>query len=101
MLGATILLASCSIDEPKLTQSSFTTMTVKNSDIELPYKFSARMKGQNDVTVTPQVSGQLVKICVTEGQQVKKGQTLFVIDQRNAQLELEAAEANLQAALAQ
>ena len=59
------------------------------------------MKGQNDVTVTPQVSGQLVKICVTEGQRVKKGQTLFVIDQRNAQLELEAAEANLQAALAQ
>ena len=59
------------------------------------------MKGQNDVTVTPQVSGQLMKICVTEGQQVKKGQTLFIIDQRNAQLELEAAQANLQAALAQ
>jgi membrane fusion protein (multidrug efflux system) len=32
---------------------------------------------------------------------VKKGQVLFVIDQRNAQLELEAAQANLQAALAQ
>jgi membrane fusion protein (multidrug efflux system) len=31
---------------------------------------------------------------------VKKGQTLFVIDSRNAQLELEAAQANLQAALA-
>jgi membrane fusion protein (multidrug efflux system) len=76
-------------------------MTVKKSDIELPYKFSARMKGQNDVTVTPQVSGQLMKICVTEGQQVKKGQALFIIDSRNAQLELEAAQANLQAALAQ
>jgi membrane fusion protein (multidrug efflux system) len=59
------------------------------------------MKGQNDVTVTPHVSGQLMKICVTEGQQVKKGQTLFIIDSRNAQLELEAAQANLQAALAQ
>ena len=59
------------------------------------------MKGQNDVTVTPQVSGQLMKICVSEGQQVKQGQTLFIIDQRNAQLELEAAQANLQAALAQ
>ena len=94
-------LTSCSVDMPKETQSSFETMTVKKSDIEVPYKFSARMKGQNDVTVTPQVSGQLVKICVTEGQQVKQGQTLFVIDQRNAQLELEAAQANLQAALAQ
>jgi len=101
MLGAVAGLVSCGIEEPKMTQSSFETMTVETSDIELPYKFSARMKGQNDVTVTPQVSGQLTKICVTEGQQVKKGQTLFVIDQRNAQLELEAAEANLQAALAQ
>ena len=94
-------LASCGIDMPKETKSSFETMTVKKSDIELPYKFSAKMKGQNDVTVTPQVSGQLMKICVTEGQQVKKGQTLFIIDSRNAQLELEAAQANLQAALAQ
>ena len=101
MLSTVAVLASCGVDMPKETQSSFETMTIKKSDIELPYKFSARMKGQNDVTVTPQVSGQLMKICVTEGQQVKKGQTLFVIDSRNAQLELEAAEANLQAALAQ
>ena len=101
MLGAAVGFASCGVDMPKETQSSYETMTVEKSSIELPYKFSARMKGQNDVTVTPQVSGQLVKICVTEGQQVKKGQTLFVIDSRNAQLELEAAEANLQAALAQ
>ena len=101
LLAATMGLAACAIDMPKQTDSSFETMTVKKSDIELPYKFSARMKGQNDVTVTPQVSGQLMKICVAEGQQVKKGQTLFVIDSRNAQLELEAAQANLQAALAQ
>ena len=94
-------LTACNIDMPKETQSSFETMTIQKSDIELPYKFSARMKGQNDVTVTPQVSGQLMKIAVTEGQQVKKGQVLFVIDSRNAQLELEAAQANLQAALAQ
>ena len=101
MLGAVVGLASCGVDMPKETQSSYETMTVEKSSIELPYKFSARMKGQNDVTVTPQVSGQLVKICVSEGQQVKQGQMLFVIDSRNAQLELEAAEANLQAALAQ
>ena len=94
-------LTACGLDMPKETNSSFETMTVKKSDIELPYKFSAKMKGQNDVTVTPQVSGQLMKICVSEGQQVKQGQTLFIIDQRNAQLELEAAQANLQAALAQ
>ena len=96
-----VALASCNIDVPEITESSFETMTVKKTDIELPIKFSAKMKGQNDVTVTPQVSGQLMQVCVSEGQQVKKGQTLFIIDSRNAQLELEAAQANLQAALAQ
>ena len=102
MVGAAVSgLTSCGIDEPKMTNSSYETMTVKKSDIEVPYKFSARMKGQNDVTITPQVSGQLMRIAVSEGQLVKKGQVLFAIDARNAQLELEAAQANLQAALAQ
>ena len=96
-----VTLTACGPEIPQPTNSSFETMVVKKTDIELPYKFSAKMKGQNDVTVTPQVSGQLVKICVSEGQQVKMGQALFMIDSRNAQLELEAAQANLQAALAQ
>lgn len=91
-------MAACGVDIPKETQSSFETMTVKKSDIEVPMKFSAKMKGQADVTIMPQVSGQLMKIYVTEGQQVSKGQTLFVIDSRNAQHELESARANLQAA---
>ena len=94
-------LTSCLGDMPQLEQTSFETLTIEKKNITVPLKFSARMKGQNDVTITPQVSGQLMKICVTEGQQVKKGQTLFIIDSRNAQLELEAAQANLQAALAQ
>ena len=63
-------------------------------------KYSAKMKGQADVAIMPQVSGQLMKIYVTEGQQVSKGQALFAIDSRNAQHELESARANLQAAQA-
>ena len=101
MLGVLAVLASCGVNEPKLKNSSFETMVIRKTDITVPVKFSARMKGQNDVTVTPQVSGQLMEICVTEGQSVKMGQTLFVIDSRNARLDLETAEANLQAALAQ
>ena len=100
VLGTVVGLTACGIDMPKETKTSFETMTVEKQDIEVPIKFSAKMKGQTDVTITPQVSGQLMKICVVEGQRVKKGQTLFVIDSRNAQLNLEAAQANLQAALA-
>ena len=102
MLGTAVVgLTACGIDMPKETKTSFETMTVEKQDITVPIKFSAKLKGQSDVTITPQVSGQLVKIAVSEGQQVKKGQVLFVIDSRNAQLELQAAQANLQAALAQ
>ena len=93
-------LVSCSVDEPKQKFSSFETITVKTSDILVPYKFSARMTGHNDVTITPQVSGQLMRILVSEGEMVRQGQTLFVVDFRDAQLELESAQANLQAALA-
>ena len=102
VIGTTVCgLVACGLDIPKETKTSFETMTVKKQDITVPVKFSAKLKGQADVTITPQVSGQLMKIAVSEGQQVKKGQVLFVIDSRNAQLELEAAQANLQAALAQ
>ena len=93
-------LASGGIDIPKETPSSFETMTVKESDVVLPMKFSAKLKGQADVTISPQISGQLMKICVTEGQQVSRGQTLFIVDSRNAQHELESSQANLQAAQA-
>lgn len=99
--GLSVGAASCSKKAAPQAQSSFPTMTITKSDIELPLKFSAKLKGKSDVTITPQVSGQLMKICVTEGQQVKRGTVLFVIDQRNAQLEVESAEANLLAAIAQ
>ena len=100
LLGLVFGLTSCGLDMPKETLTSYETMTVKKQDITMPMKFSAKLKGQADVTITPQVSGQLMRICVTEGQQVKKGQVLFVIDSRNAQHEVQAAQANLQAARA-
>ncbi len=94
-------LTSCGGEMPQVEQTSYETVTIKKEDITVPMKFSAKLKGETDVTITPQVSGQLTRICVTEGDQVKKGQVLFIIDQRDAQLELESAQANLQAALAQ
>lgn len=100
MASVAAVMASCGLDMPEEKNSSFETLSVKKQDITVPLKFSARLEGETDVTITPQVSGQLMKICVTEGQRVSRGQVLFIIDSRNAQLELQAAQANLQAALA-
>jgi len=97
-VAVSVMLTACGLDIPKPVPSSYQTMTVSKSDITLPMKFSAKMRGEHDVTIMPQISGQLMQICVSEGQQVKEGDVLFVIDSRNAQLELDAAEANLLAA---
>jgi membrane fusion protein (multidrug efflux system) len=99
-LAVSVVFAACGIETPKPVQTSFPTMTISKSDIMFPLKYSATLKGTSDVTIKPQVSGQLMEVCITEGQQVKKGDVLFRIDSRNAQLELESAEANLAAAIA-
>ncbi len=96
-----LILTACGSEAPKPVPTSYATMTITKSDITLPLKYSASLKGTADVTIKPQVSGQLMEVCITEGQQVKKGDVLFRIDSRDAQLELESAEANLLAAQAQ
>lgn len=100
MLGTAFIIAACGGDKPKQDETSYETITIKKQDLTIPVKFSAKLKGKTDVTVSPQISGQLTQICVKEGQVVKKGQTLFVIDQRTAKAQLVTAQANLQSALA-
>lgn len=101
LLTIAAVLTACGGNAPMVTPTSFETMTISKSDISVPLKFSATLKGTADVTITPQISGQLMEVCITEGQQVKQGDVLFRIDSRDAALELESAEANLLAAQAQ
>ena len=100
-IAAVGLLTACRSDVPKVVRTSYETLTISKSDITLPLKFSASLKGTADVVIKPQVAGQLMEVCITEGQQVHKGDVLFRIDSREAQLALESAEANLLAAQAQ
>ncbi|MBQ2334642.1 MAG: hypothetical protein II380_11920, partial [Prevotella sp.] len=55
MFGVVAVLVACGLDIPKETPSSFETMVIKKTDITVPMKFSAKMKGQADVTIMPQV----------------------------------------------
>ena len=73
LLTAMVALTACGLDVPKEVQTSYQTLTISKSDITLPLKFSATLKGTSDVTIKPQVSGQLMEVCIIEGQQVKKG----------------------------
>lgn len=100
VVTAVLSLTSC-VDVPKQTQTSYETLTVKRGDAEIEQTHSATIIGKTNVRITPMVSGTLTAIKVQPGQIVKKGQLLFVIDQRQAQIEIANAKANLQAAEAQ
>lgn len=57
-------------------------------------QYTGRFEASNHVDVRARVSGFLEKVNFTDGQLVKKGQVLFVIDQRPYKIALDQAKAN-------
>ncbi len=57
-------------------------------------EYTGRFEASNRVEVRARVSGFLEKVNFTDGELVKKGQVLFVIDQRPFKIELDQAQAN-------
>lgn len=55
------------------------TVALSNSDVESTYP--ATIKGKTDIAIRPQVTGFITKVHVDEGQEVKRGQVLFTLDQ--------------------
>ncbi len=97
------LLASCSKKQQgqqSLGPTAFQTIKVKAEDRTIATKYSATIRGRQDIQVLPQVSGTLTQLLVKEGQRVSKGQTMFIIDQVPYQAALGTAKANLEAATA-
>ena len=82
------------------TSSEYEVMRITTSDKELQTTYSASIRGRQDIDIYPQVSGFLTKLCVEEGQAVRKGQVLFIIDQVPYRAALQTAEANVEAARA-
>ncbi len=75
-------------------------MKVEATDKELSTSYSATIRGRQDIDIYPQVSGTIEKLCVTEGQKVRRGQSLFIIDQVPYKAALKTAMANVEAARA-
>lgn len=102
-LALAAILGSCSgkKTQQQMPSANFETMKVTTKDVTMTTKYSATIRGRQDIDVYPQVSGTLQKLCVTEGQKVTKGQALFIIDQVPYQAALNTAEAAQKAASAQ
>lgn len=101
MVGLAVLTSCGSKQQRQAPSAVYKTMKVAAKTVQLDTKYSATIRGRQDIDVFPQVGGTLQKLCVTEGQTVKKGQTLFIIDQVPYQAALNTAEAALKAAEAQ
>lgn len=91
-------IASCKSRTVEEETFDYKTLTVKLENRTLMQGYSARLDGQQVVEVRPQVSGLITHICIDEGEKVRKGQVLFVIDQVPYQAALDEATANVKSA---
>ncbi len=83
-----------------MSPSSYAVMQIEAVDKEFSSSYSASIRGRQDIDIYPQVSGTIEKLCVTEGQKVRRGQSLFIIDQVPYKAALKTATANVEAARA-
>lgn len=102
LLAFALLLGGCKEKKAgPVPEQQFAVLTVGTTDVKTEDIYPATITGRQDVEIMPQVEGKLTEVCVTEGQRVRKGQTLFVIDQVAYKAALQTAIANLNAAKAQ
>ncbi|MCE9047435.1 efflux RND transporter periplasmic adaptor subunit [Bacteroides fragilis] len=104
-VSATTLLAvsltACKPEQKRLeTGQTLPVMVVSSQPVEFQEMYSASIRGRQDVDIMPQVSGRIMRLCVKEGEQVKTGQVLAIIDQVPYRAALRTAQANVSAAQA-
>lgn len=95
---AGLAMASCRKEATNEEKYGYKTLTVKQESRTLKQEYTARLEGRQVVEIRPQVSGLITRICIDEGQKVRKGQTLFVIDQVPYRAALAEAVANVKSA---
>lgn len=66
--------------KPDFGDDEYAVRTIGGQATELQTTYPATIKGVQDVEIRPKVSGFITKMCVQEGQTVRQGQLLFVID---------------------
>ena len=95
-----IALTAC-VKAPQEQHTSYETLTLHRETVTAPLRWSASIRGAGDVSIVSRCTGTLNQIKVKNGQRVKAGDVLFLIDNRSAENSLAHAQADLQTAIAQ
>ncbi len=92
-----LLLLGCKNSESQQveTKTSYELLTLKKDSADVITSYTASIQGKQDIEIYPQVSGYLSQIKVKEGDVVKKGDVLFIIEQTPYVAALEAAKASV------
>lgn len=93
-----MLLSACGGTTESSEAVEYPILSVSTSNETLDKSYSATIRGRQDIDIYPQISGKITSVRVKEGEVVRKGQTLFVIDRVPYEAALRVAEANLAAA---
>lgn len=90
------LLAACSEETPAPPPPTpVSVVTVQEREVQEWDEFTGHIEATETVEIRPRVSGYIDRVTFPEGQEVKKGDVLFVIDQRPYLAEVRRAEAAL------
>lgn len=100
LVACCMAVVSCGQAPTQQRAAEYSVQTITTTDRTIPTNYSATIRGRQDIAIYPQVSGTISQVCITEGQHVTKGQTLFIIDQVPYKAALRTAEANVEAAKA-
>ncbi len=93
-----LLLTSCGQSQQGHNEAAYASISIDTSDVNISETYPASIEGRQDIAIFPQVAGTISKVCVSEGQRVRKGQSLFIIDQVPFKAALQMAQANVEAA---
>jgi len=104
LLWFALFLSACSNEKsqkPASVSFPVTVSTVAQKTVPMQLRAIGNVQAYSTVTVKSRVPGQIMRVYFKEGDDVKKGALLFMIDPRPFEATLKQAEANLQRDMAQ
>lgn len=101
-LAIVLTLCACGGNQTQMPEASndFAVVTVQPTEANLNTSYPATIKGIQDTEIRPKIAGHITKVLVDEGDFVRAGQPLFLIDRVQYEAAVKSAKASIKVAQA-